>query len=598
MKSSIKLHPGRWTIGLIALMTVALAACGGAEQATTAPAGPTPTVANVIPAQPVIKDVPATPVPAAAAEPTAVPEVMISAKDTVRIVTEGEPNSVGFATGLCTANILDIVCEDMVQDPLTWIDNETFEVVPLTGVESWAQTAPDTWRFKLRPGIKFHNGAEWNAEQAAFWIDFGGDAETGGNNNANAFSYHGVQDGVVIDPLTMDIVCDGACPILPRKMTYVKFHDVEWYKNTTADEHSANSMGLGPYKLVKWRRGIEVELEAFEDYKPNKTKDSQAPTIEHVIVLWRNETLIRAAMLETGEADWAQISLEDRERVPQVKVGTNNEVYMFPFDTVHHPELSKIEVREALNLATDCETMMEVIFDNLFSCFGTTAQLGTEGVTPENAAPYGYDPDRARELLKKANYNPENVIKLNIRSNRIPKDVEHGEAVVQGWIDVGVNAELHVLEPQVLSSNGRSNCGHGRTKTDFEEAAGATLHEKCKNLGPGKPFFKSMNVGSAATSTESLDFASRQGRLRNSCYGRSSGVCDDKLEAMMAETISTPLGPLRTERNVAVVDYIKANFFFHPNFVNVAIYGLAADLEWEPYYAPRIRPNSMRFTTK
>ena len=166
------------------------------------------------------------------------------------------------------------------------------------------------------------------------------------------------------------------------------------------------------------------------------------------------------------------------------------------------------------------------------------------------------------------------------------------------WKEVGVNAELHVLEPQVLSSNGRSNCGHGRTKSDYEAAAGATLHEKCKNLGPGKPFFKSMHVGSAATSTESLDFASRQGRLRNSCYGRSSGGCDDKLEAMMAVTIATDTGPLRVQRNIAVVDYIKANFFFHPNFVNVAIYGLAADLEWEPYYAPRIRPNSMRFTAK
>ena len=45
-----------------------------------------------------------------------------------------------------------------------------------------------------------------------------------------------------------------------------------------------------------------------------------------------------------------------------------------------------------------------------------------------------------------------------------------------------------------------------------------------------------------------------------------------------------------------MVDYIKANFFYHPNFVNVAIYGMSADLQWEPYYAPRIRANTMRFT--
>jgi hypothetical protein len=188
------------------------------------------------------------------------------------------------------------------------------------------------------------------------------------------------------------------------------------------------------------------------------------------------------------------------------------------------------------------------------------------------------------------------VIKLNIRANRIPKDVEYSEAVVQGWIDIGVNAELHVLEAGANTANGRSNCGNGRTKADFDAAPGATLAEKCRALGPGQPNFASMHLGSAATSTESLDFASRQGRLRNSCFSRSSGVCDDKLEAMMVDAIQTDIGPERTRKNVLVVDYIKDNFFMHPNFVNVAIYGLAADLNWEPNYAPRIRPNTMFFT--
>ena len=99
MKPSSRYRWGRWALGLVALLTVGLVACGGAEQATTAPAAPTPTLVNVIPEQPVIQDVPATPVPAAAADPTAIPAAVVSAKDTVRIVTEGEPNSIGFATG-------------------------------------------------------------------------------------------------------------------------------------------------------------------------------------------------------------------------------------------------------------------------------------------------------------------------------------------------------------------------------------------------------------------------------------------------------------------------------------------------------------------
>jgi len=83
MKSSIKLHPGRWALGLIALMTMALVACGGAEAPTAAPTVPTPTVVDVIPAVPAIKD---TPVPQAqATEAMAATEVpaAVSARDTV-----------------------------------------------------------------------------------------------------------------------------------------------------------------------------------------------------------------------------------------------------------------------------------------------------------------------------------------------------------------------------------------------------------------------------------------------------------------------------------------------------------------------------------
>ena len=54
--------------------------------------------------------------------------------------------------------------------------------------------------------------------------------------------------------------------------------------------------------------------------------------------------------------------------------------------------------------------------------------------------------------------------------------------------------------------------------------------------------------------------------------------------------------PLRVERNIAVADYVHDNFLIHPNFINVAIYGMDKDLEWEPYYTTRLRANTFRFT--
>ena len=596
MKSPIKLHPGRWALGLIALMTMALVACGGGAEAPAAPAAPTPTVANVIPAVPAIKD---TPVPQAqATEAMAATEVpaAVSARDTVVIVSNEEPLAVGFSGNGCLGNIQSTICEEMIGEPFTWIDNKTFEVVPLSHIEGWEQVAPDRWRFSLREGVKFHNGVPWDSAQAKFWLDWSGDEETAGNEGSNSFGFHGVIGGEVVDPLTVDITCGKACPILPRTLIFTKVMEMGWWQAASEDEKVSNNIGLGPYKLVDWRRGVQVELEAYEDYKPNKAFAAQAPIIQNVRQVWRTEALVRAAMLQAGEADWAEISLDDRDRVPKHVVGTNNEAYLFVIDTVHHPELRKKDVREALTLAVDCETLMEQIFDDLFTCFTAMAQMGTEGITAENSRGYDFDPDRARQLLAEANYDPANVIKLHMRNQRIPKDTEYGEAVVTYWKEVGINAELHVVESSVHTNIGRSNCGHGRTKTDFENAAGSTLHEKCADLGPGKTTFQSMHLTAPATSTESLDFASRQGRLRLSCYGRSSGVCDDTLQAMTDACVVVNFGPERVKCNTDIADYVRDNFLVYGNFVNVAVYGLSADLEWNPYYSPRIRANTMRFT--
>jgi len=175
MKSSIKLHPGRWVIGLIALMTVALVACGGSSEPAANPvASEVSKKAADVQLAPTV-GILATSVPqVAAAKPTAVPTptlgAVMTAKDTVRIITSEEANTLGASSNNCVGNIPNTICDDWISDPLTWVDNKTFEIVPLSPIEGWEQLAPDRWQFKLREGVTFHSGAEWSSEHAAFWI--------------------------------------------------------------------------------------------------------------------------------------------------------------------------------------------------------------------------------------------------------------------------------------------------------------------------------------------------------------------------------------------------------------------------------------------
>ena len=585
-----------WTLTLAALTALFIVACGGAEPA--APAAPASVAEpTAVPRQEPTAGIAPTKAMEQKAEPTQAPAPQTeveSARDRVVIVTNEEPTTLGAASQNCGGNIQNTVCDDIASDPLTWIDSETFEVVPLQQVESWEQIDPHRWRFYLRDGVTFHNGAPWNAEQAKFWIDFFGDEETSGHGNGNDFSFHGVIGGEVVDNLTLDVVCKLACPILPRTVIFTKFQDVGWYEQATPDEVETMTVGLGPYKIVEWQRGIQVELEKNETYMANTAPDARAPILQTVIQQWRNEPLVRAAMLEAGEADWAEINLDDVSRVPKYKVATNNEAYVYTIDTVYHPELAKVEVREALNLAIDCDKLMKQLYNDLLQCYGNIAQKGTVGITDENSKPYGYDPDRARELLNQANYDPANEIVLSQRSQRVPKDVEYGEAVVSYWREVGINAKLNVVESKVHGDIGRSSCARGRTKTEIYAAPGETLLEKCRGLGPSEPLFKSSHLTAPATSTESLDF-SRQAILRNSCF-TSGKICYDDLEEKIEIAMATDTGPLRKQRMEEIADYVHNNFHFVPNFMNVVVYGMSANLEWEPNYAPRIRANTMYFS--
>lgn len=581
--------------GLLALLTVLIVACGTSASPTTPATQPTQqAVAQPSPRaiQPTMAAQP-TAVPA----PTSVPESMISARDTVRFVTSEEPTTIGAASGNCGGNIQNTICDDMASDPLTFIDDtKGFQVVGLTGTESWEQTAPDRWRFHLRDGVTFHNGAPWNATQAKFWIDWFGDEDTSGHSNSNDFSFHGVISGEVVDDLTLDVVCGSECPILPSTTIFTKFQDVGWFEQASEEEIERMTVGLGPYKVVEWRSGENVELEAYEDYHPNPaTAFSQKPIIPRVIQLWRNEAFVRASMLAAGEADWAEINLENRDMVPQWKSATNNEVYLYSIDTLYHPELAKKEVREALALGIDCPTLMDTLYEGVFQCWTAMSGVGTVGINDENSAPYPYDPERAKQLLQEANYNPDNKITLSIRSARVPKDVEYGEAVVTYWRDIGINAELNVVDSAVRNDIYRSTCFNLRKRDDILNAPGEDLHDKCVSLGPDGPRFSSQNITESATSNEALDY-SRHAQQRLSCFSRSSGVCYSDLEEAINEASATPIGDLRAQRLAAIAQRDRDEVYHIVNFQVVQVYALADGLEWEPYYSPRIRANTMFFT--
>ncbi|MDE2844398.1 MAG: ABC transporter substrate-binding protein [Chloroflexota bacterium] len=583
------------------------------EPAAEAPAPAVPTDARALTETRQFESTP-TPEPGAASAtatpvPTPTPGAAFSAKDTIYLVTQEEPTSLGTFSDGCSGNVPSMICEEIATDPFTWIDSTNFEVVPLSGVDSWSQVDPDRWRFNLREGVEFHNGEPWNAEAVAWNLDQNGRPDIGGG-----FSFHQTITGEVVDDLTVDVVCEKVCPIFPRTAIFTVFQAPEWYQNASEDERERNTIGIGPYKIVEWRPGVEVEIEAYENYKPNTAFDAQAPSIQYAFQIWRPEPLVRAAVIQAGEGDWAvDIGFENIEAVPVAKSGTNNEVFTLVADNIWHPELRKKEVRQALALGVDCQTLMEVLYDGLQECIGNISQWGTVGINESNYADYGFDPDKSRELLAasgyyKPEYDPADnnfdvneEIRIHTRAARVYRGLEMFESVVSTWRDLGVNAHVVVLEPNRAREARRSGCGKFIVVNDdgSQDRSGALA---CAEQTPPAPFGASTHYYETATSNEALDMQ-RQLVLRNSCFNVNSRVCNlvpgidgQSFEDSIDDAISTPLGPDRVRKMEAMAQIIHDEYWFLPFFVSVQVYGMAANLEWEPRYDPRTRVNSMRFS--
>ena len=524
---------------------------------------------------------------------TPLPSSVSDASDEIVFVTAEEPQALTDWGGGCSRGVSNAVCADIASDPLTWIDSASFEVVSLTGVENWLQVAPNRWRFNLRRGVTFHNGETWNAEAAAAGLNYLGNEATSGHG-AYSFGFHGVISGRVVDEMTVDVVCQVACPIFPRTAIYTSFQAPEWWEDASQEVRDLTTVGLGPYRIAGYVPGVEVSLEAHEGYVPNEASDARAPAVSTARQVWHPDASSRAAMVQSGEAHWAaDIGLEDTWFVPVALTGTTNQVFTLVADNIWHPELKKKSVREALALAIDCDLLMDILYDGLHKCIGNVSQWGTAGISESNFAPYGYDPERARELLAVSDYDPANVIRIHTRLDHVYRSLALLESVATMWEDVGVNAEVVVLDPASASDYRRSGCG---------QIVGQENQLRCAQMSPPSPVEASTHYYETVTSNETLDMQ-RQLLLRTSCHGANSRVCNlvpgvdgMTFQESIADAAGTPMGRERTRKMEELTQIIHDEHWFLPFFVTAQVYGLAENLDWEPRYDTRLRLNTMAWS--
>lgn len=330
----------------------------------------------------------------------------------------------------------------LVYDSLFEVDTGQPEPVL---VETWKQEDELTWIFTLREGIKFQNGEPLDAESVKWNYERTMNPDT----QSRWISWFALVDKVeVVDQLTFRIVTKEPSAILLSSFVRLVLVPPKYFEEVGQEGFNRAPMGTGPYIVTHWSPDDTIVLEANQDYWRG------APTIQTITFKLMPEASARLAALETGEVDIIYgVPPEhiDRLRNRGLVVISNpvGHAYQLPMRNYDDSPLTDPRVRQALNYAVDKDLIIEQLLG------GTAVKLegqivGSDavGFDPSLKA-YPYDPEKAKQLLAEAGYPDGLTIEFESSAGRYLKDKEVSEAVVSQLAQVGVKAELKILESGV-----------------------------------------------------------------------------------------------------------------------------------------------------
>ncbi|HEX9014920.1 MAG TPA: ABC transporter substrate-binding protein, partial [Chloroflexota bacterium] len=253
-----------------------LAACSSAPPAqspTSVPAAPQPTAAP------------------ASAQSTAAPAAAPAkgaTRDLLTVATSGEPGNLDATTSVLTPSRMLF---EQIYDPLVHRTPDRKLVGKLA--ESWELVNDTTWRFRLRKGVKFTNGEDFNADSVKFSLEHLADPKSQASGTMGSF-----KEAKIVDPYTVDVITKAPDPLWIATLTDEFFMvPPKYYQEKGAEYVATHPVGTGPFVFKEWVKADHITLTANKDYWGG------APKVNTVI--WRTipEDATRIAALERGEVD-------------------------------------------------------------------------------------------------------------------------------------------------------------------------------------------------------------------------------------------------------------------------------------------------------
>ena len=321
-----------------------------------------------------------------------------------------------------------------VMEPLVELDYKKQDYVGILA-DSW-QFQGNKWTFKLKKGIKFHNGAPLTSKDVAFSIEKMRD-EKGGSLQAPNFK--DVTEVQTPDDLTVVFVTKQPLAIFLDRLEN-RFILSKVAGDKYGDKLYDNPIGTGPYKFVSYQRGGNMVFTRNDEYWGGKA------AIKEIVFRKVTEDAARLAALESGQADFIN-NVPDHEvarlqKHPRIRIDKIEGLRMFflAFNTSFKPWDNKL-VRQAANYSVDAAAIVKNIFDGIGYPINGPVGRNVIGADPKLKR-YPYDPQKSKELLTKAGFPNGCDIQLYYSAGRYPKDREVCQVVAAQMVKGGFRVEL------------------------------------------------------------------------------------------------------------------------------------------------------------
>ncbi len=332
-----------------------------------------------------------------------------------------------------------------VMEPLLYFDPQG-NIKPRLA-ESWEVVDNVTYVFRLRKGVKFHNGEPFTGKAVEYsW------KRSQEKHRVNRVAFGSVARIEHLDDHTIRIVTGKPDPIFLKKMASVSaaIYPPKYAAEQGDEAVALRPVGTGPFVFVEWVKGDHATFKANPNYYL-----PDVPKVQTLVWRFIPESQSRVAALQTGQIDIAlripphQAPPLERDANLRISSALSTRTYYIAFNNMTTGKGTPVmdpRVRLAMNVGVDLQAIIRSVYNGqaqrVNSLIGNV-QFGYDPTLP----PLPYDPARAKQLLADAGFAQGFKVGLACPSGAYANDKEACQAIAGYLEKLGIEVDLQVMEP-------------------------------------------------------------------------------------------------------------------------------------------------------